>query len=157
MDGGWMMAVPKNSGENIMAFVNDKITEADRDNLREICGEYIKAHLRNIQSWTVDRERQMFLVEIWAHHEVDYTKWAFYWHGEWILFEMKVKDLSRIITKEHVGWIIYHIKGFVVPETLKAQQEQLIADFREAWPAYAEGGIYWEFSHRNVTVEFVKE
>ncbi|MDR2113421.1 MAG: hypothetical protein LBQ62_10040 [Candidatus Accumulibacter sp.] len=69
-----------------MAFVNEYIPEADYEkyDLMEICGKHNKAHPGSMitRSWTIDRERQMFLIRIWSHRESEFEGLAFYWKGE---------------------------------------------------------------------------
>jgi hypothetical protein len=143
-----------------MAFVNEYIPEADYEkyNLRDICGKHNEAYYGHMhsRSWTVDRERNAFLIKTWSHREAPTDGWAFYWHGEWIFFEMIVKE-AQVNKLTDSCWSLYHIMKFVVPETLKAQQEQLIADFRAAWSAYAGGGVFCKSTHRSATIEFIEE
>lgn len=32
--------------------------------------------------WTMDRERDAFLIQVWPHLHSDFSGWAFYWKGE---------------------------------------------------------------------------
>jgi hypothetical protein len=143
-----------------MAFVNEYIAEADYEkyDLRDICGKHNKAHhgCMHSRSWTIDRERNVFLIKTWAHQEATETGWAFYWHGEWIFFEATIKDV-QVNKIADSCWALHYIKKFVVPETLKAQQEQLIEDFRAAWSAYGAAGVLSKFTNRSATIEFIEE
>ena len=143
-----------------MAFVNEYIPEADYEkyDLRRICGEHNLTHRGRMhsRSWTIDRERRAFLIPVWSHREAEFNGWAFYWHGEWMFFELKVADAWENKIADEC-WSRYQIKGFVVPPALEAQQEELIADFRAACSAYAGGGVFCKAAHRSATVEFVQE
>jgi hypothetical protein len=144
----------------MMAFVNEYIQEADYEkyDLRKICGEHNLAHRGHMyrRDWTIDREREAFLIQVWTHREAVFNGWAFYWQGEWMFFELHVADAwVNKITDER--WSHYQVKGFVVPPTLKAQQEKLVADFRSACSAYAGGGVFCKTTHRSATVEFIEE
>ena len=116
-----------------MPFVNEYIPEADYDkyDLRRICGEQNYVHRGDMhsRSWTIDREREAFIIKTWSHHEAEFAGWAFYWQGEWIFFLLKVADAwdNKIADecRDH-----YQIKEFVVPPVLESQREDLIADFR---------------------------
>ena len=143
-----------------MPFVNEYIPEADYDkyDLRKICGEHNYAHrgCMHSESWTINREQEAFLIKIWSHRDANFDGWAFYWQGEWIFFEQRPTESTfNKITDE--CWSRYQIKGFAPPPALEAQQEELLADFRAAWSAYAGGGVFCKATHRSATVEFIEE
>ena len=108
-----------------MAFKNEYIPEADYEkyDLRRVCGEHNETNRGRMYSrdWTIDRERDAFLIQIWFHREADFVGWAFYWKGEWLFFEM-----------DGIGggggrpdgscWFGYRIKKFCLPAQLLAQQ-----------------------------------
>ena len=73
---------PNNQEGNNMAFVNEYIPETDYEkyDLRRICGErneINRGHMYS-RSWTIDRERKAFLIQVWSHHEAQFNGWAFY-------------------------------------------------------------------------------
>lgn len=143
-----------------MAFVNEYIPEGDypKYDLRRVCGEKNlpsrRDHMHS-RTWTVDRERDIFLIKVWAHHESEFSGWAFYWKGEWLFFEMRPVE-GRGDREKSECWFQFHVKGLVVPDALKAQQEELIDDMRAAITGLP-GGVDFSYEKRNVIIEFIGE
>ena len=141
-----------------MAFVNEYIPEADYDkyDLRRICGEHNYAHRGDMhsRSWTIDREREAFIIKTWSHHEAEFDGWAFYWHGQWLFFEQR--PIASLFIKVDECWSRYQIKGFVISPALEAQREALLADFQAAWLAHAGGGVFCKAAHGSATLEFIE-
>jgi hypothetical protein len=144
-----------------MPFINEYIPEEDyaKYDLRRICGEHNlksrRGHMHS-QSWTIDRVRDAFILPVWAHHESQYEGWAFYWKGEWMFFEMTTKKAQHNKTEDSC-WSLYHIRKFKVGEDLNEKRDEIIADLRSAYSAYAGGGVFCNFKHRSATVEFIEE
>lgn len=143
-----------------MAFVNEYIPEVDYDkyDLRRICGEHNEINRGHMYSrdWTIDRERDAFLIQVWSHHEAEFKGWAFYWKGEWMFFEMAVRD-AWDKPEEDSCWSLYQIKGFTVPEHLVQLQAQIVDDLRSGFSAYAGGGVFVQRANRCATIDFSKE
>ncbi len=151
---------PNNQEGNNMAFVNEYIPETDYEkyDLRRICGErneINRGHMYS-RSWTIDRERKAFLIQVWSHHEAQFNGWAFYWKGEWIFFEMTVAK-AEDNPEESSCWSLYRIKNLSVPARLEGNKEDVLSAFYSAWSAYAGGGIFCNRTHRSATVEFIEE
>jgi hypothetical protein len=147
-------------GEAEMAFVNEYIPEADYEkyDLRKICGEHNLKSLRGrmySRDWTIDRERDAFLIQVWSHHEAKFEGYAFYWKGQWIFFEMATIDGE---IKRDVGScrILFHVKKFSVPQCAESRREELLADFQAAVTASL-GGVTCDYTHRSATIEFIGE
>ena len=143
---------------NPMAFLNEYIPEADfqRYELPRVCGEHNRVHRGHMLSrdWTIDRERNAFLVKVWTHRDSEFSGWAFYWHGEWMFFEMAVRDARDDPTTSSC-WSLYQIRGFVVPKTLDRQGDEVLEDLRSGFGAHAGGGVFVQRAHRSATLEFV--
>ena len=144
-----------------MAFVNEYIPEADygKYDLRRICGEHNLKSLRGhmfSQSWTIDREREAFLIKVWSHHEAEFEGYAFYWKGEWMFFEMR---LNGVDTKMPDGscWVGYLIKGFLLPQHLQARQGEIADDFQQVLSVYCGVGVFSTCCRCTATVEFIGE
>ncbi|MCK6435004.1 MAG: hypothetical protein L6Q68_18520 [Aquabacterium sp.] len=79
-----------------MVFVNEYIPETDYDkhDLRRVCSEHNLPNRGQVhsRSWTIDRERDAYLIKIWAHQDSEFSGWAFCWRGEWVFFEMRPVD-----------------------------------------------------------------
>ena len=69
-----------------MAFVNEYVIpeeDYEKYDLRRICGEHNlpRCEIMHSRDWTIDRDREAFLIETWYHHESDFSGYAFYWKG----------------------------------------------------------------------------
>jgi hypothetical protein len=144
-----------------MSFVNEYIAEADYEkyDLRRICGEHnLRAWQGEMLSrtWTIDRERDAFLIKIWSHHESEFSGWAFYWKGTWIFFEMRIFD-SREDLVEKTCWVGYFIKKFKLPVQLNSSEKDVISDLTRALGDYCGAGVFASCSQGTATIEFVEE
>lgn len=143
-----------------MTFVNEYIPEADYEkyDLRRICGEHnlksLHGHMYS-RDWTIDRERDAFLIQVWSHHESDFSGWAFYWKGEWMFFEMRPVE-SKQDRANNACWFRFLVKGFVVTHELDARREELLGDLRAAITA-SPGGTTFNYAQRTATIEFIEE
>ncbi len=144
-----------------MAFKNEYVPEADyeKNDLRRVCGEHNLLSRRGhmfANAWTIDRERDAFLIQVWSHHEAEFDGWAFYWKGEWIFFEMRVHGFKEdpSTSTDRTGYIV---KGFSVPSSLAAVE--VLNDFREALAVYRGAGVHAVYKGRNVTatIDFIGE
>ncbi len=143
-----------------MAFVNEYIPEADYEkyDLRRVCGEHnLKSRRGHMYSrdWTIDREKGAFLIQVWAHHESEFSGWAFFWKGTWIFFEMRPVD-STHDEKTNACWFKLLVKGLVCPANIKALQNQAKRDLRSAITEHP-GGVTYKYSERTATIEFIEE
>lgn len=143
-----------------MAFVNEYIPEADYEkyDLRRIIGEQnpFQPGYMFARTWTIDREKDEFIAKIWTHREAEFDGWAFYWKGEWMFFEMAVRD-AWDKPEEDSCWSLYEIKGFTVPRHLVRQQSQIVDELRAGFSAYAGGGVFVQRTHRSASIDFSKE
>lgn len=143
-----------------MAFVNEYIPEADYEkyDLKRVCGEHNLPSRRgrmHSNHWTIDRERDAFLIKVWSHHEAKFEGWAFYWKGEWIFFEMRPGD-SKQDRANNACWFLFLVKGFVAPANEEARRKELLDDLQDAITA-SPGGVTWSYAHRSATIEFIRE
>ena len=140
-----------------MAFVNEYIPEADyeRYDLRKVCGENNLAHRGHMysRSWTINREINAFLIQVWSHPEADFSGWAFYWKGEWRIFEMRPVD-SQLESKANTCWFRFYVKGLATSSKEEPIRSELLDDLRAAITA-SPGGMTWNYAHRSATVEFI--
>ncbi|MFN3717189.1 MAG: hypothetical protein ACK4R8_10755, partial [Thiobacillus sp.] len=99
-----------------MAFVNEYIPKEDYDkyDLRRVCGEHnlksLRGHMYS-RDWTIDRDRDAFLIQVWSHRDAEFNGWAFYWKGEWMFFEMRPIE-SQIDREKNICWFRFQVKGF---------------------------------------------
>lgn len=143
-----------------MAFVNEYIPEADYEkyDLRRVCGEHNRwSHNGHMHSnhWTIDRERDAFLIKVWSHRDAEFEGWAFYWKGVWMFFEMRPVE-SKQDRVNNTCWFRFLVKGFVVPVNEGERHQELLDDLQTAITA-SPGGMTWNYIHRSATIEFIGE
>lgn len=155
--GAGVMRGQGNEEEMEMAFVNEYIPEADYEkyDLRRVCGEHNEVHRGHMysRSWTIDRERYAFLIQVWSHHEAEFNGWAFYWKGMWMFFEMRPVE-SKQDRANNSCWFRFLVKAFAVPSELNARRDELVNDLEAAITA-SPGGATHSYSHRSATIEFI--
>ena len=143
-----------------MAFINEYIAEADyeRYDLRKIIGEknpfqpgYLFA-----RDWTVDRDKEVFLVKIWTHREAEFDGWAFYWKGEWMFFEMRIHGIGKNAIGE-IDWIGYLAKGFSLPTSLAPVRPDVIYAFEQSLTVYAGAGVISTCSPCAAKIEYMAD
>lgn len=143
-----------------MAFVNEYIPEADYEkyDLRRICGEHNEIHRGHMYSrdWTIDRELNAFLIQVWSHHESDFSGWAFCWKGEWMFFEMTGMG-GGWMRPDGSCWYGYRIKGFDLSVHLESQRDEIVTDLTRSLGDYCGGGVFSSCTHGTATIEFIGE
>lgn len=143
-----------------MAFVNEYVPEADYEkyDMMKVCAEHnrLLGRDRNVwfEYWTVDREKDAFLVRIWRHSEAEFDGHAFYWKGEWMFFDMRSVD-SKYDQVRNAIWFLAVVKGFAVPDRLVAQREAVIANLKEAITIQAP--VTNTITDRAATIDFIAE
>jgi hypothetical protein len=143
-----------------MAFVNEYIPEADYEkyDLRRICGEHNLAipGVMHSRHWTIDRERDAFLIKVWSHYESQFSGWAFYWKGEWTFFEMTGMEGGGM-RPDGSCWYGYRIKDFVLPAPLESKRPAIVTDLERALADYCGGGVFSTCKQGTATLQFVEE
>ena len=120
-----------------MAFKNEYVPESayEKYDMKKICAAHNQPLGRDrhiwFEYWTVDYEKDAFLVRIHSHRDDNFHGYAFYWKGEWMFFDARVID-AKGDSLRHSAWVWYQVKGFTVPDRLKAQRDAVIADLKEA-------------------------
>lgn len=139
---------PNNQEDNTMAFVNEYIPEADlvKYGIEEIDKRFIVGNTHD-HSWTIDRERDIYLRCVARGREEASHKstWTFYWGGELMAVCLETVDAGSDGTRNGRGWVRYqlvdcYLKGFFIPSHLLDRRDEIIADLREALTA-RKGGI----------------
>jgi hypothetical protein len=142
-----------------MAFVNEHISKEDikKYDLQRICGEHNLPNrgVMHSRTWTIDRDRDAFLIKVWSHRDADFEGWAFYWMGEWMFFEMRPadRDYNR---DENSCWFRFIVRKFNLPEALAHNKNEVIDELRAAITE-SPGGMTHIYSHHSATVEFIEE
>ena len=143
-----------------MAFKNEYVPEADSEkhDMRKVCAEHNKELHRDshiwFEYWTVDREKDAFLVRIHSHRDDNFEGYAFCWKGNWMFFDMRPSGHSYDQTQNAI-WFRFLVKDFAVPNRISAQSEVVVADLKEAITTsdIPTGSI----TDRSATIEFVGE
>jgi hypothetical protein len=143
-----------------MAFKNEYVPEwaYEKYNMKPVCAAHNQPLGRDrhiwFEYWTVDYEKEAFLVLIHRHRDDDKEGYAFYWKGEWMFFDTRVADVVSDKVR-HAIWFRLLVKGFVVPDRISAQREAVIADLKEALTIRATPTN--TIKDRFATIEFVGE
>lgn len=143
-----------------LAFKNEYVPEADYDkyDMKKVCAAHNQPLGRDrhiwFEYWTVDREKDSFLVCIHSHREDNFRGYAFYWKGEWMFFDSWTVD-ARTDEARRAIWFQDVVKGFSVPDRLIAQRETVIADLKEA--ITTRDTVDGIFTDRSSIIEFIPE
>ena len=143
-----------------MAFVNEYVPQADYEkyDMKNVCAEHNRQVGRDwhvyFHSWTIDHDKDAFLVRIWSHREANFEGYAFCWKGEWMFFDARPAGHKYDKTRNAI-WFRFLVKGFAVPDRLIAQRETVVADLKEA--ITVNDAVTCIISNRSATIEFVGE
>ena len=127
-----------------MTFINEYIPEEDKIKygLEEINERFIVGGTK-CRSWTIDRERDIYLRNVargWGEDICHQSTWTFSWHGELIVLE-----LDNISTTGKAGGDRHghkRIRKIEIPDHLEGKREEILADLKEALTAYKDGGVF---------------
>ncbi|MFZ3192529.1 MAG: hypothetical protein WA154_04880 [Moraxellaceae bacterium] len=129
-----------------MAFVNEKVRSTNSEVARYAAT--LATGLGFIESWTIDRERNLVLIEKWTARQDMYdgdfsiTGWLFYWKGEWISFT-KQTDLGGKISDKY--WESRtKIKDLIVPTQYLDNRSDILNDLIDALQVYKVAGAFSE-------------
>lgn len=136
-----------------MAFVNEYIPEEDKKKYDMTPDSNF--YLASTTNWTVDRERDMFLIRRTGggaegfpiHH------WAFCWRGHLLDVRMEMLDAGGDPSGGH-GWEHTKVHGIgnMTPE-LQSHRAQIIEDLKSALMARKGGGVYSRRTSYEVTLD----
>jgi hypothetical protein len=142
-----------------MAFVNEHISEADRQKYgldqvdRGLVGRAPQ------RQWTIDHEREIYLRNIDRGREeaARQSTWHLFWRGELMTVCLEVTAAGSDGRKGGHGWAHYRVRncfnrGFFVPAHILDQREEVIADLRAALAAYKGGGVYSTLTSYELTL-----
>jgi len=148
-----------------MPFVNEFISPEDIENfgLQKIDSNFIVGGT-NARDWTIDRERNTYLRNVahggGAEPEIrNQTKWTFYWYGNQLTLRLDLLDGRG--GRGEPGWshwkLVWLNGSNGLPEHLKPDREQILADLEEALTAYRSAGIYsTEYASYSVTLDIAE-
>ncbi len=128
-----------------MAFVNEYIPEADKQKYQ--ITDHSNFYRAGAGQWTVDREREMFLMYRGGYGPEgphDEKFWAFYWCG--YLLDVCVKNLSSKRAEDdsiRARTRILYIHG--LPVENDSLRQEVLGDLKEALSVYGVAGLLIPF------------
>ena len=137
-----------------MAFVNEYIPAEDKKkhNMTPDSNFY----LVGTNSWTVDRERDMFLLRRTGggpESEPGVTNWAFYWRGNLLDVRLLAIDAGGDFTGGH-GWEHTRLLGIGdMPTALQEHRAQIVSDLKDALTARRGLGVQSSRTSYEVTLD----
>jgi len=147
-----------------MAFVNEYIPKADMEKfqIKEIDQRVGINRRTNSDSWTIDRERGIYLRCV-ARGREEFAResaWTFFWNGQLIWVELEILDGSSS-GRNAPGWSRKRVTKLCLmggssnhlPADQAAQRDEILNDLREALLAYKDGGVYSATTTYELTLE----
>lgn len=136
-----------------MAFVNEYISEADIEKygIKELDEKFGKGHYK--PHWTLDRERDIYLRHLHNEREEHSNRltFYFYWKGTSL---MATFDLDGGGVRDGEQWRSFSLRRMEIPEKIKQQKVEMIADLKEALTAERVGGVYSTATKFTATFDF---
>jgi hypothetical protein len=137
-----------------MTFINEYIPAEDKKKYNMTPDSNF--YLAGTNSWTVDRERDMFLLPrtgFGPESEPGIQHWAFYWGGHLLDVRLKFIENGCDASGTH-GWGRIKLLGIGdMPPVLQQQRREIIADLTEALSGNKGSGIYSSYASYEVTLE----
>jgi hypothetical protein len=137
-----------------MTFVNEHISKEDVEkySLESIDKKFIVGGT-NSRSWTIDRERDVYLRNLTRGREENRSEsgWSLFWHGEWIYLELSVVGADG--KPGGAGWTHWKLRTIELPEQLKSKRAEILADLKDALIVYKDFGIYSVCTDYTVTLD----
>jgi hypothetical protein len=124
-----------------MAFINEYIPAEDKKkyNITEDSNFY----LAGISSWTVDREREMFLMHRAGggpESAEGELHWAFFWRGHLLSIHIKSLENGGDIPGGH-GWTKKKVLGITGIDLTPETKAEILADLKLAFEGHGAFGM----------------
>ncbi len=124
----------------MMAFVNEVISEADKEKLKAFNFKNPVTHeIVSPMYWTIDRQRDVYLFGLGGQGSYDTEIPRFYtlvWKGKKIGLQTFSKGKGDYQSGVELWW---KITGISVPESLRPQKEEVMQLIKEAIDAHGSG------------------
>lgn len=137
-----------------MPFINEYIPEADKKKHNITPGSNF--YLTTTEAWTVDRDRDMFLLPrtgTGPESEPGVRFWAFFWHGHLLDVRLKAIDSGCDASGTH-GWGHTRLLGIGdMSSELQAQRAEIVSDLKDALTAHKALGVYSPYTSYEETLE----
>lgn len=121
-----------------MAFVNEKLTSLQKEDFvkKDIKNPHHSNQVLNPNFWTVDHERNAYLINIGAYHDMpEEEQFVFIYNSGIFLFTLQMCNVSDT-TK---AW---NFKKYIsLNSSSEIEEEQLIMIFKEALSEYKYNGL----------------
>lgn len=136
-----------------MPFVNEYMSESDvmKYNIEELDHKLRRAHYK--PNWTVDHERDIYLRYTSREHEEHSNRhtYCFYWKGIILMAQVDIDGGGEWRGEQ---WRHYKMWRMEIPENLKPHETEIMADLKEAFTAYKEGGVLSDSTTHTATFDF---
>ncbi|MEQ1661459.1 MAG: hypothetical protein ABL877_02050 [Thiobacillus sp.] len=143
-----------NQEENNMAFVNEYISETDIEKygIKELNLKFRKPNPK--PDWTVDHERDIYLRYLYSGREEFSNRHTYYlyWKGTPLMVVLDLMDAGGARGAEQ--WRHFKLWRLDIPEILKPDEREIIADLKEALIAERGGGVYSTATKFTATFDF---
>lgn len=134
-----------------MAFVNERMTQAERESFieRKIPAPTWSLCTLRSSKWTIDHERNMFLV--WASQPRDDHKGKTYFVFGWNEIYIPMLLLKTWLDDMSWQWSLVEIK---IPKDLIEQKQEIVSSIKEALTIYGYEGSP-DYPNNNIyTIKF---
>lgn len=127
--------------QNTMGFINEFISEDDsrKTGIKDIAKRFGGPIDR---SWTIDRERNMYLHCVNRGRE-DYrseSTWIFYWHGDLVVVWLSNISTEKKASGERQGH--KKLRRIEIPQHLEHRRAEILTDLKEALTTDGCDGLY---------------
>ena len=146
--------ITESVGRSIVSFVNERILPEDKRRFQMT--EDSSFYLAGTNSWTVDRERDMFLLPrtgAGPESEPGVRHWAFCWRNN--LLDVRVLVLGSGIEADGLrGWERTRVLAVCGASVLaRSERAQMLRALKEAFVAHRGLGIYTRLTSYEVSLE----
>jgi hypothetical protein len=148
--------------ERVMAFVNEYASDEDIEKygLKEIWDKYYpfrkgKYFGGNRPAWTIDRERNAFLMVVarGTGEEGNQVSFLLWWDGAHVVARMKQKGGSADL-EEVPFYRIWHLVKLATPSDLPISREDILDALKDALTVYGYWGVQEQVPNTIVKFSF---
>lgn len=136
-----------------MAFVNEYVSDEDvkKYGLEEINRRYSKVDIPGRYSWTVDRERNIYLRKMRSDKDAFWEDFTFFWQGELLAVRLSEEGTAIRGGTGTTRWKLIHL---VLTDSLTDRRDEILAVLKEALRAYKTAGVYSAVADHTAIFEF---
>ncbi len=138
-----------------MAFKNEYVPAGDvkKFGLEDINRKHRKVDVDGHYSWTVDRERDIYLRWMSTDKETAALEqeFVFYWKGTLLVVRLSHRRGAEKGGKITTIWTLHSLS---LPASLQADKQTVIEDLKAALREYKTGGVYSKIAYHQAEFEF---